>query len=80
MAQSRQLSIDQAKEIILFRNGRGSQVEFPGNKRSCRAYASSFPAAPSGTILAKFAGGWYSLLVNCPSFTVFKPLKKRLLT
>ncbi len=76
MAQPYRLSLDQAQEMILFRNGRGSQVDFPGNKGGCRSYASGFLAVQSGTIPAKFAGVWYTPGGQLSQLYCFQPRKK----
>jgi hypothetical protein len=67
--QSPVLSMDKRRKLFLFRNSRGSQVDFPGNKGVCRSYASGFQRHQSGTILLKFACRGTPGVADCLIFT-----------
>ena len=63
------LSMDKCRELYLFRNDCGSQVDFPGNKGAWRSNAPGPQRRQSGTIPAIFSGWWNALNADCPIFT-----------
>jgi hypothetical protein len=53
----------------LFRNGRGSQADFPGNKETCKSNAIDSKRLKGGTITLKFGGSGTPGAADCPIFT-----------
>ena len=76
MAQPLRLSLDQAKEKVLFRIGRGSRWNFLEIKGVAGHTPPGHPRHQAAQLPQHSVQGGTRLAANCPSFTVFQQLKK----